>query len=286
MKLRFTYTAFGVCLLAFLFSSNSGGRAAAANSGNTGAPGDAAATCISCHGNSPSIDVALRIEILDDQGQSITDDGYLPNTVYDVVVTVDVLQGSPVGYGFQMVALNAAEGQNGDPINTWSLPADNVQIINTSNGRTYAEHRRVLANNVFRTKWTAPAEGAGTVTFYSCGNGVNGNGQTGGDNAACATLILEEAVTTSLPSFANAVELELFPNPATDLLQLRIDSPRAGNYRVLLTDLLGRRVHESVLPVPAGSHPQAIPVDHLASGNYTLQLIGDDVQVTRSLIIQ
>jgi len=287
MKFKFIYTFMGLAMLAFIFSSNSGGRAGAANEGNSGAPGDDSKTCITCHGNNASIQVTLGIDVLDDAGASIVSSGYVPGATYEVVTTIEVASGSPMGYGFQLIGLNAPDGQNGAPADDWSNPGSNVQIADVSaTGRTYAEHNGVSADSVFSVMWTAPAEGSGTVTFYSCGNGVNGNGETSGDNAACNSLVLEENTMTSTTPSIEELEVAVAPNPVRDVLQLKTFSPNAGDYNLFITDMLGRQVYQETFFMPQGESNSPIPVSHLQSGIYILQLVGNGQRLSRQLIIQ
>ncbi len=287
MKFKFTYTFFSLALLAFVFSSSSGGRASAANEGNSGAPGDDSKTCLTCHANNAAIQVTLSIDVLDATGASIVSDGYTPGTVYDVVTTIEVASGNPEGYGFQMTALNAPQDQNGPTADNWSSPAANVQIGTVaSSGRKYAEHNGVSADNVFRVQWTAPEADSGVVTFYSCGNGVNGNGETAGDNAACNVLVLDENTMTNTTQVIEQLEIAIAPNPVQSVLQLKTYSPNAGEYDLFITDILGRQVYSESFFMPQGEANSPIPVNHLQSGIYILQLHGNGQQLARQLIIQ
>ena len=285
MKFKFIYTFFSLCLLAFIFSSSSGGRAASADEGNTGAPGDDSKTCVTCHGNNAAIQVTLSIDVEDENGNSIVADGYMPGTVYTVVTTINVDQGSPSGFGFQLIGLNAPMGMMGPEATDWSDPASNVQIASVSStGRTYAEHKGPSDTNEFRVKWTAPAKGSGTVTFYSCGNGVNRNGETGGDNAACNTLVLEENMTSSTFEPIEELELTIAPNPVEEVLNLQTVSPSAGDYQLILTDMLGRQVYQDLFRLPQGEANSPITLPDLQSGIYTLQLVGNGKMLARQMI--
>lgn len=166
MKLNFVYTSFAVLLIAIISMGNSGGRATVAGSGNTGAPGDAGSTCISCHGGSTDIEVGLDIAITDGDGNSI--EKYVPGTVYNGSVTINPTMGAPAAYGFQIVAINAALNEDGESVNTFANPSANTQLATIANGRQYAEHNGPSGtDNVFTFEWTAPEANSGTVTFSS-----------------------------------------------------------------------------------------------------------------------
>lgn len=284
MKFKFTYTVFSLAFLALVFSSNSGGRASAANAGNTGAPGDEALTCVTCHGNSAAIQVTLSIDILDDTGASIVADGYVAGETYEAKVTINVEEGTPAAYGFQLLGLNAALGQTGPVASNWSDPGANVQIASTSSGRNYAEHKGASDTNEFSVRWTAPEKGSGDVSFYSCGNGINGNGETSGDNAACNTLLLTEKTNTNTSTPADELEFAIVPNPVQDVLQLETFSPNSGDYDLIITDILGRQVHREVFAMPQGEATSPIEVSQLQTGLYFLHLHGNGEMLTRQVI--
>ncbi|MEM9916490.1 MAG: choice-of-anchor V domain-containing protein [Bacteroidota bacterium] len=283
MKFKFLYTLFGLSILAFAISSNSGGRATAANSGNTTAPGDAGATCITCHGNSSAIQVTLDIEVTDDQGNP-PDPTYMAGQVYDVKVTINVAQGTPAGFGFQMVCLNGELNANAPDVPNWSDLGSNVQMATASNGRTYVEHNGVGSSNEFTMKWTAPPTGSGTVTFYACGNGVNGNGSTGGDNAACNTLTIAETDVVSTNELADELGMKVFPNPAVDFTTLSTNSSTSERFQLRLTDVQGKLLKDESLLVPAGQFRHTVNVQTLPSGIYYLQLTDGKEIATRKLL--
>lgn len=285
MKLKFTYTILCLTFLAFVFSSNSGGRAGAANQGNSGAPGDDSKTCVTCHGNNAAIQVTLSMDVLDDNGNSIVMAGYVPGLTYEVQTTINVESGSPEGFGYQMTGINASMGQNGPMADAFSDPADNVQVATVSStGRTYAEHKGVSASNVFSVRWTAPEANSGDVSFYACGNGVNGNNETGGDNAACNTLLLPENTSLSTNTLDENITLDIVPNPVEDVINLQTISPNTGDYELILTDIAGRQVYSESFLMPQGKGNSPIFVDQLQAGLYFLHLSGNGKIVTRQIV--
>jgi len=271
--------------MALLFSSSSGGRATANNEGNTGAPGDNPRNCTTCHSNSAAIQVTLSIDLLDGNSNSIDTTGYVPGQTCDAVVTINVIEGQPAGFGFQMVGLNASNGVDGPSASEWSEPADNVQIATvSSNGRVYAEQKGVTDANVFRVKWTAPAKDAGDVTFYACGNGVNGNGETSGDGAACQTLTVNERLNTNTNRPIENLELVIAPNPVEEVLNIQTNSPNSGDYNLTITDLLGRTMHQEVFNLPQGKSNYPLYLTDLNTGIYTLHLSGNGKMLTRQIV--
>lgn len=204
MKQKTLLTIFGLAFLAFVFSSNSGGRASSAGAGNTGAPGETG-TCASCHSGG-SFGASLSVQVFN-AGTTTPVTNYMPGTTYDLKVTVTNSSGSPAGYAFQMVALkNSTNTSTG----TWTNPGSNTKIA-TAGTRSYVEHGvggTYSASNIFTTKWVAPASGTGNVTFYSAGNVVNGNGGTSGDSpTSSVSVTLSEFVGNVSASTASNVAL-------------------------------------------------------------------------------
>lgn len=273
MKFKIIYTLFITVLVASLFLGNSNGRADGNGQGNTGAPGDetlsngSPRTCQTCHG-SGNIQVTLDIEVLDG-GSPIT--AYKPGQTYDVNFVVNHVGGpAPDGYGFQAVALIDS---NDSDVDGWSAPASNVKIATASNtGRSYAEQNGVGNNGTFSVKWTAPTEGAGSVTFYSCGNGVNGNGGTGGDGADCATLQLTEDETNSISTIADA-RILTFPNPAIDQISVTVEGMKVIENTVLnVYNASGQLLHTESRITPMQNWQTTIDVAHYQAGIYFVQI--------------
>lgn len=232
-----------ISLLLLLMSlGNKNGRASAANRGNTGAPGDELSggqprTCINCHNQGP-ITASLSISVLDAAGNAVTQ--YMPGAAYTARVKITAAGTDLSGYGFQMIALR--DNGNTDLDGFSDMNPNNYKLVSISNGRTYAEHDNVSAVNTFDVKWTAPAAGAGSVTFYAAGNGVNGNGNTGGDGAALNSLRLTEFGTVDAPEATSFPGVRVFPNPVAQTLRISLGSSLTGECRVSVFDLAGRQV--------------------------------------------
>lgn len=271
MKLNLLYAFFALALGFTLLQSSSQGRANAADSGNTGAPGDATATCITCHGNNPSVDVSLAIEASDGAGNVITE--FIPDSTYNMKVTITTNMGSPEGFGFQITALNAELDQPGDGVPDWSDPSDNVRIVTVNaSGRTYAEHKGPSSTNEFTAKWKAPETGSGVVTFYACGNGINGNGSNSGDAAACNTLVLNEATIVNTNDLEENLSIAIGPNPASHFVNITSTLQEADNYNIQFFTINGQLVQTHNQYLPAGQQNTTIDISDLQKGIYLIRV--------------
>lgn len=231
--------------VALVLSSNSNGRATQSNRGNTGAFGET--TCGQCHSASTYGTVSLSIEIFE-AGSSEPVEAYLPETTYDMRVTVSHTTGNPVGFGFQLTCLTEAENL---PLAGFTNLAANVKQATLASGpqagRTYVEHNGVTANPVFEFSWTAPESGFGPVRFFASGNAVNGNNGSSGDTAGATSLTLNEVEDEEEPeepvNVLTVVEesLTVFPNPFTSQLTIELGLETA---RVRVFSLTGQLVEE------------------------------------------
>ena len=281
MKLRIIYTLFALMVGAFLFLSNAGGRASSQSEGNTGAPNDNAMnnrTCQTCHNNG-SFGVTPVLEITNAAGTVITDN-FNPGETYNVKMTVDAT-GTPAGYGFQIVALNAAAGSAGTAVNTWATPSSNVQIATLGTGRQYAEQSALSASNEFTMEWTAPVDG--TVTFYYGGNATNDSGDTMGDNAVMGSISLDSN-PDAINELERVVALDIFPNPVNDVLNLRTNAETTDTYDLQLFDQNGKQISNERFMIPSGENITPINVANFPTGIYNLILSDGQNQIAKKMI--
>ncbi|MDX1685867.1 MAG: choice-of-anchor V domain-containing protein [Saprospiraceae bacterium] len=224
----------------FLLTSSSGGRAASANEGNTGAPGDNSRTCVNCHNGGP-ISVDLDLEVLDLDDNVVTE--YEPGENYRIRVTIrNTGNTNPSAHGFQMVALDAPLNVDGEDINNWVDTIANNYMIASARGRSYVEHDGPSTSNEFLVEWQAPTTSSGTISFYAAGNGVNRNGRNTGDGAAVDRLEIIEKSPTSSKDEISQIDIKLWPNPASDILNIEI--PEADKISVELMDLRGTTIFQ------------------------------------------
>ena len=291
MKFKFIYMIFFLGISLTLFTASSGGRAGAANWGNTGAPGDemfqgAARVCQSCHtGNGTDIQITQSFEMTDAQGTPIANDEYTPGATYTVTITNNVVAGSPAEFGFQVLCLNAPEGVDGPEVSDWNNVSSNVQVATAANtGRTYAEHAGASTSNVFEMTWVAPTEGTGDVTFYYVGVGVNDNGMTSGDAGSTNTLTLSEGEPSSIRDLTLDVDMQSFPNPVQETLNLKVGTAVAGEYQLRVIDVLGKVLSNEVVDLAEGDNQMEVEMGHLTTGTYTVQLLKDGKYASKQIL--
>ena len=204
------YTIAFVGAIAVLMS-NAGGVPQAV----TLAPGESGITCNGCHNPSGSFVPQIGLEVLDAAGQAVT--SYIPGAVYDVKVAVSGTN-SPKAFGFQMTSL--ADNGNAD-MGVWSSLGQRVRQV-TLIGRKYLVQSSPKVDGIFTTKWTAPTEDKGNISFYFAGLAVNLSGNTSGDNHVTGKVTLSPAQTSSTQN-PTVNQSFLYPNPTKDYLTISSD---------------------------------------------------------------
>ena len=193
MRLRPLSLTFAALAAALYLSSYSTGPAARGTDATSSGFGRQA--CGSCH-RGGSFGTNTTVALFDADGARV--EAYAPGQTYTLRIDI-ATEVAPGGYGFQVLAVDAAGGSAGA---YGDAPADTR--TSALGGRTYFEHRRPLASAAHEIAWTAPPAGAGTVTVYGVGNAINRNGGTSGDE-------VDEAVVSFAEAGASAVAESAWP---------------------------------------------------------------------------
>ena len=176
----------------------------------TGAPGDDASACASCHTGTALNGGPGSVKIVLPNGNT-----YTPGVKQHI--TVQVSDSSQRRWGFELtarLATNPSSAQAGDLAST-----DSYTRVICSNGRakpcsssspvqfithTLAGTRNGTVGGVsFGFDWTPPATDSGKVILYAAGNAANGNNNDTGDRIYTTSVELTPAqAQTSRPSIS------------------------------------------------------------------------------------
>lgn len=183
-------------------------------------------------------------------GGTLTLEGFpeniTPNQTYSLTIINRDTVGTAVRGGFQMTILGPLNTKAGDMTSPSSK-----SIISDHGGRQYWEHNPAIEypdSNVVKwtVEWKAPEMPSGSeIKWYAAGNIANGNFQNTGDRIVTATgrgtIIL--AGTENLI----ASQLNLFPNPGSDLINVVFKDEENVNGTIIFYDLSGRLVKQAVI---------------------------------------
>ena len=254
-----------------------------------------------CHGNTATATVTVTIQ-LDSAGVPVTK--YKPGQTYRVKITgVNGTANTLPDFGFQLTAITGS-APSASPVNagTWQqsgLPPG-VQYSAASPGNYLAnviEHSAALvaasgtgtAGTIYTdsVNWTAPAAGTGTISFWGVINCVTGFDFASGitDRWNTQNLIVQEdtsTTTTGINAINGNMHLSIYPNPATDFVQVELANATPGSFLLNAFDARGRKVLSSTLQTTGSYTTTSINTSNWAIGIYMIQLTsGDEEQVVR-----
>ncbi|MEQ1678237.1 MAG: LamG-like jellyroll fold domain-containing protein, partial [Chitinophagaceae bacterium] len=85
---------------------------------------------------------------------------------------------------------------------------------------------------------------------------------------------------------SNLVTMELFPNPASDVLQVQLPSAKKETVTLSITDGMGRNIYTRSVQLNEGNNAVSIPVLQLTRGMYYLVLDNKEGRQSRSFVKQ
>jgi len=251
-------TSFLFTILMAGFGGDNLKNSSGAPAGNTNSPGDGQ-NCTHCMGGSAA---AVTGWITSDVPAS----GYLPGSTYTITVTA------------------TGTGKKGFEVSPQDLTGNLVGTLIAGTGSKLVGSNKYVTHNAAKTsnpstwtfQWTAPAGGAGSVTFY-------------GSIAVTQTVTKTTTLTISQSTVGYAeqdeTKLTLFPNPAHDMITLStlVDTP--GVLSIELVNLQGRTVATLMKEsCEAGTFKRSFPITQPV-GYYFLHLNTGNVHLVKRLIV-
>lgn len=257
-------------MAAFALMSNNAGPGSA-GSGNLTTTG-----CVNCHGpNNANTKVSLGLTD-DVTGTPVTTTEYVPGRTYTVTELGTNATASQTHFGFQVMAVNGAGNQAG----SFTIVNAAVAQTLTAGSLTGVEHKTKIAKSGNscnpQLKWTAPAAGAGAVSFRIALNVVNNNSTTSGDQANVGTITLQEKSSASVPGVQIA-GMRLFPNPSHGNMTLDLGTAPEGLYTMKVIDVSGKTAVTSEFRSSGAGRRFNVPAAELKAGLYHLVISGPQV---------
>ena len=124
---------------------------------------------------------------------------------------------------------------------------------------------------------TASATGSYTVTV------TDGNGCV---SAASAATDVTEENCTGIDNASAINGLNIFPNPASESLNIEFTSNEVTCLEVRMTNTMGQLVYSDVKTTFSGTYKNTFSVVGFATGNYNLQVITDKEMMNKKVIIK
>ena len=90
----------------------------------------------------------------------------------------------------------------------------------------------------------------------------------------------ESNLYTYLPELPKDDDIEIYPNPVSDLLEIRLIKPDPNGLDISIIDQLGReKIHQSI-----GGHGGQVDVSELPPGIYMVRIKGTDGSFVHKMI--
>jgi predicted RNase H-like HicB family nuclease len=124
---------------------------------------------------------------------------------------------------------------------------------------------------------TANADGSYSVTV------TDGNGCV---SAASAATVVDEEICIGVNEVAMVNSLNIFPNPASESLNIEFTATEAICLEVRMTNTMGQLVYSDVKTTFSGTYKNTFSVSGFAIGNYNLQVITDKEMMNKKVIIK
>ena len=239
-----------------------------------------------CHGTTATTGITVLLEL--DSAGAVPVMKYKPDSTYTFKITgTNTTASSLPKFGFQVACILGSTAQatptNAGTFQQTGLPTG-VRFSAPQSGNfvtNMVEHSLALSplsgtgasGTIYEEsfKWTAPVAGSGTVSFWGVINAVNGDGNaSSADKWNTKELILEEdtakPVVNGINEVSSKLELNLYPNPATDMVHLEIQNGTAGVYNLNVFTTDGRMVLSQTTEAMATNSTIAVNISNLEAG--------------------
>jgi hypothetical protein len=263
MKFKAIYTSMTLLLGAALFLNNASGPVGAGNGDRSGASGT---TCNSCHSGTAAGNTNIRVT--DTFG--VVQTSYNPGQPYVVLISVSVPIPPPSTFGYGHNLRIRATNNTVDAGSMSLVPGASAVMRIQSN---VLEHTQTIASNGIEVRWTAPAAGTDTVTFY--GASIVGNSNGNNQNDLIPTPVqykFPEAVASSVRQAVELSHFVVFPTQAESQINLRFAAAEAGQYTAEVVNVSGQVVSTQVFAANQGEQTQSVEINNLAAGTYFVRL--------------
>jgi|GEM_PF-1702307 len=99
--------------------------------------------------------------------------------------------------------------------------------------------------------------------------------------------VYDSTAVTSVEPEENDLSMLVYPNPASQILNLQLKLDKAAHVVVEITDMQGRKLYSFDNGIlPAGGNIISVPVQSLADGNYFVSLITDNNRIVEKFMKQ
>ena len=204
---------------------------------HSGAPGEV--NCTGCHtGTANNGTGTLIFNIGSGSAEYMLGQNY--------TVTIKLSQAGVNKFGFQVIAL---KDSNNTFVGSYTLTDTvNTRIIIGSGGKKYLGTTKCGSDSPtsdsieWSFDWMAPGIDQGTITFYLSSLATDHSHTSAGDETYTGTIQLLPPMTGIAKDMNQIVEIDLYPNPASDFLIIKHNLPENEDLLISIFDFSGKLV--------------------------------------------
>lgn len=261
--------------------------------------------CIPCHGSAATDSINIAIEL--DSTGGVPTTHYTGGKNYTVKLTgTNNSTFTLPNFGFQMGALIGSTATSttviasGTNAGTWNSPYPTQTHYSAPSANNFVvgvvEHSTRL-NPITGTggngtkysesfSWTAPTAGTGTISIWAALNAVNANGTNDtGDKWNTNHVVINEWTSgASVASLSESAELNAYPNPVSNNLNLELKNIPSANYSLSVFDISGRKIIYQIIALSSASQTENISALNWKQGVYIIFLEKDNFQKYISVV--
>lgn len=248
-------------------------KADGSETNRTGGHGESGCTCHSVGTANLTVSVTATPDI---------SGGYIAGTTYTIHYTV--AETGKLVFGMDFQALNSSNANAGTLTagtctqKTTTAGLDNITHIQDG-GLTNDSH-------TFNFTWVAPAAGAGNITFWYSAVAGNHNSSSSGDERYASSTILSDVTAIAENSISNVL-VSVFPNPATDNVNVKFTLKETSFITVDLMDINGNKVANLISENGMqGDINKTFNVSSYSKGVYFLKIQDEKSSSLKKLIIE
>jgi len=260
-KITLGLALIGIISMSSFEIMDNNGRAVA-----TGSPGENACNQAGCHSTYALNSGTGSVKIT---APTLTNWSYTPGQTYAITVTVSQTNLKLFGLGFEALQSTGA--------NAGTLTAGTGTVLKSGtisgNSRTSVTHAlnggSGTGSHAFTFNWKAPATDIGKITFYCAGNATNSSNSESGDYIYTTSQVVTSPSTVGiLEQHEFAKQMNVYPNPATNQLQIMNESNSFTTMNVSILDLKGALIRQQ----QSITTNELIALDNINAGVYLLKI--------------
>ena len=245
--------------------------------GHAGGPKEGKHECSHCHTGST---VTAKVGWIT---SDIEANGYTPEKTYTIKASMAYTGRTRFGFEVspqmangtlcgQLIVSNATETQL----------AGAGYITHTANGTKGTGVRE------WTFQWKAPKKGMGPLTFHGAFNAANNNQAVSGDLIFTSKLAVKENTTVGVDENNFNSYIEIYPNPAKDILNIHYTLNTTGKVEMELLDAQGRMIENLLSETKiAGAYKTTFRIDtKYPAGLYFINIKSDKNSVYKKILLQ